>query len=182
MVDVTPSGRTPSDMPGLDIAEMRSWQNFLEATLRLSAKLNRELMAAHKVTLDDVRLLHALATADTGHVRMGALADALLSTPSRVSRQMDRLAARTLVSRLTSEKDGRYVLATITGDGRAVLSDAMASYAGAVRMHYLGPLSRAQTAAMAENCRRINAALTPQAGPAKPGTRERGSPSIHSVS
>jgi hypothetical protein len=34
-------GRTASDMPGLDIAELRTWQNFLEAALRLSATLNR---------------------------------------------------------------------------------------------------------------------------------------------
>jgi hypothetical protein len=37
--------RTASDMPGLDIAELRSWQNFLEAALRVSAALNASLVA-----------------------------------------------------------------------------------------------------------------------------------------
>ena len=32
-------GRTASDMPGLDLAEQRSWQNFLDAALRLHATL-----------------------------------------------------------------------------------------------------------------------------------------------
>jgi hypothetical protein len=37
----------------------------------------------------------------------------------------------------------------------------MSVYGQTVRAHYLDPLSRPQTAAMAENCRRINAALSP---------------------
>ena len=32
------AGRTGSDMPGLDIAEQKSWQNFLDSTLRLDRK------------------------------------------------------------------------------------------------------------------------------------------------
>jgi hypothetical protein len=35
----------------------------------------------------------------------------------------------------------------------------MLTYAQGVRSHYLGQLSRAQIAAMGENCRRVSAAL-----------------------
>ena len=38
------AGRTASEMPGLDIAEQRSWQHFLDAALRLYGTPNRELM------------------------------------------------------------------------------------------------------------------------------------------
>ena len=51
------AGRTASDMPGLDIAEQRSWQNFLDSALRMYATLNRALVEAHHLTLNDVRLL-----------------------------------------------------------------------------------------------------------------------------
>ncbi|MGA9489225.1 MAG: MarR family transcriptional regulator, partial [Mycobacterium sp.] len=37
------AGRTASEMPGLDIAEQKSWQNYLDSTLRLYATLNRQL-------------------------------------------------------------------------------------------------------------------------------------------
>ena len=148
-------------MPGLDIAELRSWQHFLDASLRLTARLNRDLSDAYGLTLDDVRLLHMLALSDTGSVRMGTLADALVSSPSRVSRRVDRLQAKGFATRASSDKDGRYVLATITDDGRATLDKAMQTYGESVRVHYLAALSRPQMAAMAENCRRIIAGLRP---------------------
>ena len=54
------AGRTAGDMPGLDIAEQRSWQNFLDSALRMYATLNRALVEAHHLTLNDVRLLDIL--------------------------------------------------------------------------------------------------------------------------
>lgn len=158
---VTAAGRTPSSMPGLDIAELKSWQNYIDAALRLQARLNQELNDRYRLTLEDVRLLHELAKSDTGAVRMGTLAQTLVSTPSRVSRRVDRLEAKKLAHRASSDRDGRYVLAEITDTGRAVLADALTTYGQAVRENYLAPLSRPQVAAMAENCRRIAAGLAP---------------------
>jgi DNA-binding MarR family transcriptional regulator len=158
---VTVGGRTPSSMPGLDIGELKSWQNYIDAALRLQARLNHELNERYRLTLEDVRLLHELAKSDTGAVRLGTLAHTLVSTPSRISRRVDRLEAKKLAHRAASDRDGRYVLAEITGEGRTVLADALATYGQAVREHYLSPLSRPQVAAMAENCRRINAGLAP---------------------
>ena len=48
----TIGGRTASSMPGLDIAEQRAWQHFLDAALRLHATLNRELVDGHGLTLN----------------------------------------------------------------------------------------------------------------------------------
>jgi DNA-binding MarR family transcriptional regulator len=148
-------------MPGLDIGEMKSWQNYIDAALRLQAKLNHDLNEECHLTLEDVRLLHELDRSETGAVRMGELAQTLVSTPSRISRRVDRLEARDLAHRATSERDGRFVLAEITEGGRKLLEKAMATYGQAVRECYLAPLSRPQVAAMAENCRRINAGLAP---------------------
>jgi hypothetical protein len=61
------------------------------------------------------------------------------------------------------------VLAGITEDGRAVVEEAMVTYANAVREHYLGPLTRPQMSGMGENCRRISAALRTTAPEAKFG-------------
>ncbi len=112
------AGRTASDMPGLDIAEQRSWQNFLDSALRLYATLNRSLVDEHHLTLNDVRLLDMLEKSPTGAARMGDLADGLMSLPSRVTRQIRRLEMQGLVSRGASPDDGRGVLATITNEGR----------------------------------------------------------------
>jgi DNA-binding MarR family transcriptional regulator len=151
--------RTASEMPGLDIAEMRSWQNFLEAALRLSATLNRGLVDTHKLTLIDVRLLDLLAACPGGSARMGDLAEGLMSLPSRITRQIRRLEAQGFVRREASPDDGRGVLATITDDGLSAVQQAMVTYSENVRAHFIGHLTRPQVASMGENCRRINNGL-----------------------
>jgi DNA-binding MarR family transcriptional regulator len=163
------AGRTASEMPGLDIAEQRSWQNFLDSALRMYATLNRSLVDAHHLTLNDVRLLDMLDKSATGSARMGDLADGLMSLPSRVTRQIRRLELQGLVRRGASPDDGRGVLASITPEGRTAVTEAMLTYGDGVRAHFLGRLSRPQIAAMGENCRRISVALKAGAPPAKLG-------------
>lgn len=162
-------GRTASSMPGLDIAEQKSWQNFLDSALRIYATLNRSLVDNHGLALNDVRLLDILDTSDSGSARMGDLAEGLMSLPSRVTRQIHRLEKLNLVTRVASPDDRRGVLATITDQGRALLAEAMQTYGTEVRTHYLGRLSRAQITAMGENCRRISAGLQADGRPAKLG-------------
>ena len=153
------AGRTAGEMPGLDIAEQKSWQNFLDSNLRLYATLNRRLNDAHQLSLFDVRVLDMLDNAPAGRARMGDLAEALPSLPSRLTRQIRRLEGQGLVRREASQDDRRRVMATITDDGRAAARQAMVTYAQSVRTHFLGHLSRSQIAAMGENCRRISTAL-----------------------
>lgn len=154
-------------MPGLDIAEQRSWQNFLEAALRLYGTLNRGLSDQHQLSLVDVRLLEILHRSETGSARMGDLAEQLLALPSRMTRQIRRLEAAGLVRREASPDDGRGVLAGITDAGRAVVEEAMVTYANGVRELYLGPLTRPQMSGMGENCRRISASLKTNGSSAK---------------
>lgn len=168
-MEVLVGGRSASEMPGLDIAEMRSWQNFLEAAVRMSAVLNRGLVDAHKLTLNDVRLLDMLNRSATGSARMGDLAEQLMSLPSRVTRQIRRLEGEGLVRREASPDDRRGVLATITDEGRAAVDQAMATYGQYVKAHFLSQLSRPQMAALGENCRRINHGLKVATSPSRLG-------------
>ena len=146
-------------MPGLDIAEQQAWESFLDAALRIYGSLNKTLSEQFKLTLVDVRLLDILSRSESGSARMGDLADQLLSLPSRVTRQIKRLEDAGLVTREASPEDGRGVLASITDRGRQAVSEAIGTYADAVRERFLGPLTRQQMTAMGENCRRISAAL-----------------------
>ena len=92
------------------------------------ATLNRSLVDAHHLTLNDVRLLDMLDKSATGSARMGDLADGLMSLPSRVTRQIRRLETQGLVRRGASPDDGRGVLATITEEGRSTVHEAMVTY------------------------------------------------------
>src|ERR1700727_3262725 len=122
------AGRTASDMPGLDIAEQRTWQNFLDSTLRLYATLNRRLTEAHELSLFDVRVLDMLDHAPSGSVRMGDLAEALASLPSRLTRQVRRLESQGLVHREASKDDRRGGVAPLTVDGPTAARPAMGTY------------------------------------------------------
>ncbi len=163
----TIGGRTAGELPGLDIAEQRSWQNFLDSALRMQATLNRALVEAHHLTLNDVRLLGILDRSPTGSARMGDLAEGLMSLPSRVTRQIRRLEVQGLVRRGASPDDGRGVLATITDGGRLSVRRAMVTYGQGVRENFLGRLSRPQITAMGDNCRRISVGL--KESPSAPG-------------
>src|ERR1700677_3501776 len=127
------AGRTASDMPGLDIAEQKSWQNFLDSTLRLYATLNRRLTETHDLSLFDVRVLDMLDHAPSGSVRMGDLAEALAALPSRLPRHNRRLEGPGCVAREASTADGRGVVAAIAAVGRTAAQQAMVTYAECVR-------------------------------------------------
>jgi DNA-binding MarR family transcriptional regulator len=153
------NGRTASDMPGLDIAERKSWQNYLNAALRMYALLNIRMLEKHQLPLGDVRLLHVLSTFPYGTARMGELADALPAPSSRLTRQTRRLETRGFVRRGTSPDDRRGVTATITDEGRVAADEAAISYAEEIRANFIDRLSRSQLAAMDNGCRRITMAL-----------------------
>lgn len=153
------SGRTASAMPGIDIAEQRSWQNFLMTTLGVFGALNRKLMDAHQLTLSEVKILAILHDSPTEGARMGDLAEALLSPPSGITRHISRLEEQGLVVRTPRPGDRRVVVATNTDKGRKMLQKANVTYAQAVRSEFLGHLSRPQIAALGEGCRQIGAAF-----------------------
>ncbi|MGH3968945.1 MAG: MarR family winged helix-turn-helix transcriptional regulator [Mycobacterium sp.] len=166
--------RTASDMPGLDIAEQKSWQSFLAAALRLYAALNRRLMEAHQLSLADVRLLHILNASHDGSARMGDLAGTLTSPPSRVTRQIRRLEERELVRRATSPDDRRGVVATVTDSGRTLVKQAMVTYAHEVRTSFFARLSRSQIAAMEQKCRGLSVGVKASESSAKLGRSRLG--------
>ena len=148
-------GRTASEIPGLDLAEQNSWQNYLTATLRVYATLNRRLISAHQLPMADLRMLQALRENPNGRARMGDLAAALQLLPCRLTRQARRLEDQGLVQRCVSPEDRRGVVVIITDAGRLLADRAMTTYAQNVRAIFLDALSRAQIGAMKERCNRI---------------------------
>jgi DNA-binding MarR family transcriptional regulator len=153
--------RSASALPGLDIAEQKSWQNYLNATLRSHTAMNLQLTGEHQLRLVDLRVLNIIASASGGSVRMGDLADAVESMPARVTNRVRRLEERGLVRREVFPGDRRGVMAVITEEGRAMVAKATATYERGVRTHVLGALSRTQMTAIETNCRRINSAQKP---------------------
>lgn len=151
--------RTASDIPGLDIAEQKSWDNYLAAAIHVYAVLNGQLVEAHSLSLSDLKLLQVLGDSNTGSARMGDLAVAMHCAPARVTRKISRLESKGFVQRGVSPDDRRGVTATITDSGLVAVDRAMATYAREVRRVFLSRMSQAQVTAMEGRCRRIIEAL-----------------------
>jgi DNA-binding MarR family transcriptional regulator len=150
------SARNVSQLPGLDIAEAKSWQNYLESALCFHATQNRRLRAEHQLSLIDLQMLDILSRSPTGSARMGDLAGTIKLIPNHLTKRIRRLTTQELVRRTPILEDRRGVLAVITDGGRHMARQATATYTLGVKTHLIGPLSRPQVSAMGENCLRIS--------------------------
>ncbi|BBY59211.1 MarR family winged helix-turn-helix transcriptional regulator [Mycolicibacterium sarraceniae] len=141
---------------GFDELEANAWLHF-EQVSAVRAVVNRGLLRHHKLSLAALQLLAHLKS--NGPSQMGALAELLMVTPSALTQQIQRLEGRRLVRRDASSDDGRRVLATITTEGIGLTTASLETYARLVRTYFLDELSRRQTIALGDGCRRISVRL-----------------------
>jgi DNA-binding MarR family transcriptional regulator len=130
-------------------AERSAWTGFLRAHSRITKALDRELAAAHDLPLSEYDVLVQLALTDAGRLRMSDLADAIVLSPSGLTRLVDRLAGRGLLRRERCESDSRVVYAAITDAGLEKLVEATPTHLDGIRRLFWEHLSPAQTGEMA---------------------------------
>jgi DNA-binding MarR family transcriptional regulator len=153
----------------LSAAELTCWFNFLTAHTDLTRRLDAALHGAHRVSLAEHTVLQQLVLGG-GHLRMSALADTVLLSPSGVSRLVDRLVAGGLIERQPCEADARAVHAAITDRGRALLAEAEPTYGAALRRLFVGQYSAEEYGRLADLLLRVAPACRKrQAGAAQGG-------------
>jgi DNA-binding MarR family transcriptional regulator len=133
-----PQGSGPG---GLSADEARVWRLYFESSLRLEARLNRELRQSTGLTLVDYNVLLALTEARHGCLRMGELAAALVTSPSRLTYQVASMEQRGLVRRDRASDDGRGQTASLTAEGRRAFRAARAEHRRSVRRLFLDHLA-----------------------------------------
>jgi DNA-binding MarR family transcriptional regulator len=121
----------------------------------LDEQFNREA----KVGMTEYSVLVALSEAPDGELRMGDLAEATALSRSRISRVVDDLVRRSLVTRRKSEQDGRSSLAAITEEGLAVLTAAYPGHLIRVRSLVFDHVTRSEMRAMTQALSRVRVAL-----------------------
>jgi DNA-binding MarR family transcriptional regulator len=128
----------------LDGEEMQAWRGLFEVFSDVRASLETELTEQFGLTEGDYGVLVVLSEAPDRRLRMCDLAGRLHLTPGGLTRRLDGLVARGLVSRESSAEDRRVVLAVLTEDGMAMLHQAAPVHVSGVRRHLLDHLSREQ--------------------------------------
>ncbi|HYU92606.1 MAG TPA: MarR family transcriptional regulator [Actinomycetota bacterium] len=126
----------------LDWVQFRAWRSFLYAYSEVVPTLDRELVSAQGLSLNQFEVLTRLRRGGKRGLRMSDLASRVVLSPSGVTRAVDQLERKGLVERCVFEGDKRGYLATLTAEGRAVLRKATGVHVRGVREHFLDHLSR----------------------------------------
>lgn len=139
--------------------EQRAWRAWIEASNLLNHRLSADLQRQHDITLADYEILVQLSEHPERRMRMSELADATLSSRSRLSHQVDRLVKRGFVERQECELDKRGSFAALTDQGWQAIVTAAPDHVSSVREHLVDVLGPKDFAALGAACDRITSNL-----------------------
>lgn len=143
----------------LDEEEQRTWRAFLNATHLLFERLDRELQADAGMPHTYYEVLVRLSESTDHRLRMSELADASLSSRSRISHAVRRLEEAGWVRREECESDRRGAWAVLTDAGFETLKAAAPGHVEGVRTHLFDQLTERQVAELGRISRALVAHL-----------------------
>jgi DNA-binding MarR family transcriptional regulator len=137
----------PTSWPLADLSseEFAIWAGFLQSHAALARELDADLRTAHGLPLTDFEILLWLANWPCEGMRMAALADTVLLSPSGLSRAVERLETRGLVQRIPCTEDRRGAYAVLTESGSDLVRTAGATHAAGIRGRFLDRLTLEET-------------------------------------
>src|SRR5260370_29646085 len=104
--------------------DRETWVAFARVLIWLPTALDNQVQRDSDLSHFEYGILAALSEADEETLRMSELAIYANGSLSRLSRAVARLERRDWVTRKPDAADGRYTLAVLTDEGRAVLVEA----------------------------------------------------------
>src|SRR5215218_1363329 len=110
--------------------------HLLRAHAATTRSLSAQLQAEHGLTINDYEALLRLSRADGGMMRRVDLAQALILTPSGVTRLLDGLERTGLVAKATCASDARVTYAALTDAGKTKLKQASRSHVASIRAFF----------------------------------------------
>jgi DNA-binding MarR family transcriptional regulator len=144
-------------------AEMAAWRTYIETSGDLLRAIEKDL-APFGLDRGDYQLLAMLSEAPDQRLRMCDLADSLRLTRSGLTRRMDGVLKKKLVTRVQSEEDGRAAYASLTPKGFDVLKQVAPEHLDSVRRLMIDLLSPAEIKAISSAFSKISKNLSEQQG------------------
>jgi DNA-binding MarR family transcriptional regulator len=126
--------------------EQHTWRSFGRAARLLFAQLDKDLSRDAGMAAGAYEILVVLSEAPRRTLRMNELAEATLSSPSRISHAVERLVELGWVERMTCPSDRRGWLAVLTQAGQDALGAAAPRHVDHIRTHLFSGLSEADIA------------------------------------
>jgi DNA-binding MarR family transcriptional regulator len=134
----------------LDAREQTAWRSFLNAKEILFDTLERELQRGAGIPHAYYEILVRLSEAPDRTLRMSELADASVSSRSRLSHAIARLEELGWVRREACPTDRRGAFAILTDEGFAFLESAAPIHVEGVRRHLFDQLTPEQVEQLRE--------------------------------
>jgi DNA-binding MarR family transcriptional regulator len=125
------------------------WRALMRIVLALPRRLDSDLVREVGITANEYTTLMRLSEAPGRELRMAELANAAALSASRMTRLVDDLQTRGLVSKQASSEDGRGNVAKLTPAGMTKLKKAWPVHLASVRgrvFDHVEPASVAQAA------------------------------------
>lgn len=133
-----------------DSAGLLAWRRLLLAHSRLMRVLDEDLRREHDVAIGDYDVLIQLARAADGRLRMCELAEAVVLSPSGLTRRVDRLERAGLVERSRSAGDARNVECRLTPAGRRLFKRLRATHVAGLQEHFIEHFDERELEQLAE--------------------------------
>jgi DNA-binding MarR family transcriptional regulator len=140
-------------------SRLEVWQQFLHAHQRVLAVLGDELEQERGLPLAWYEVLLHVERAPDRRLRMGDLADAVVLSPSGLTRLVDRMVDDGLVRREPCPSDRRSTYAVLTADGRSALRRAAPTHLRGIDEHFASLLTDDEVAALSRALGRVLDAL-----------------------
>jgi DNA-binding MarR family transcriptional regulator len=122
-----------SKVEPLNANEEVFWRALMRIVLSLPRRLDADLVKTVGITANEYTTLMCLSEAPNRELRMADLANAAALSASRMTRLVDDLQARGLVTKRTSAEDARGNVAKLTPAGLARLKKAWPTHLASVR-------------------------------------------------
>ncbi|MGA0863159.1 MAG: MarR family winged helix-turn-helix transcriptional regulator [Ilumatobacteraceae bacterium] len=141
--------------------EMLAWRSFIETSGDLLRAIERDL-APFDLDRGDYQLLAMLSDADEGQLRLCDLADMLRLSPSGLTRRIEGVVKKKLVTKTRSTEDRRVTYAQITPKGWETLKRAAPHHLRSVRSLMIDHLTPSEIKALGSAFSKIEAHLNSQ--------------------
>lgn len=139
----------------LDAEQQQHWRAWIAANVLLTDAFSRDLQESHGLTLADYEILVRLSESADRRMRMSDLAEATLSSRSRLSHQIDRMERAGFVERVPCTDDKRGFFAALTNTGWDKLVAAAPIHVGSVRERIVDVLTPEEFAALGQASKRL---------------------------
>ena len=145
--------------PWLDEEQQEVWQALLAVIIALPTVLDRQLQKDAGISNFEYSVVARLSMTKDTTMRLSDLAQRCNSTQPRMSKLVDRFAARGWVERRPDPGDGRYTLASLTEAGMEKVIACAPGHVALVRRLVVDPSSAAQLRHLGAALERISAAV-----------------------